>query len=108
MKWTDKLDGEFNGSPCKIRVGVSETYSESAILKLTKMVLNINDFNTCEFGDLESDVCIGQEYLQQMKELARDIIDNDYKIASLNNFRDFASNEEWVTWCNFWKNMNAL
>ena len=29
MKWTGKLDGEFNGSPCKIRVGVSETYSES-------------------------------------------------------------------------------
>ena len=29
MKWTDELDGEFNGSPCKIRVGVSETYSES-------------------------------------------------------------------------------
>ena len=68
MKWTDELDGEFNGSPCKIRVGVSETYSESAILKLTKMVLNINDFNTCEFGDLESDVCIWQWYLQQMKE----------------------------------------
>ena len=77
MKWTDELDGEFNGSPCKIRVGVSETYSESAILKLTKMVLNINDFNTCEFGDLESDVCIGQGYLQQMKELARDIIGDD-------------------------------
>lgn len=73
MKWTDELDGEFNGSPCKIRVG----YSESAILKLTKMVLNINDFNTCEFGDLESDVCIGQGYLQQMKELARDIIGDD-------------------------------
>lgn len=77
MKWTDELDGEFNGNPCKIRVGVSETYSESAILKLTKMVLNINDFNTCEFGDLESDVCIGQGYLQQMKELARDIIGDD-------------------------------
>ena len=70
MKWTDKLDGEFNGNPCKVRIG----YSESAILKLTKMVLNINDFNTCEFGDLESDVCIGQECLQQMKELARDIL----------------------------------
>ena len=55
MKWTDKLDGEFNGNPCKIRVGFNETYSESAILKLTKMVLNINDFNTCEFGD--DDVC---------------------------------------------------
>lgn len=78
MKWTDELDGEFNGSPCKIRVGVSETYSESAILKLTKMVLNINDFNTCEFGDLESDVCIGQGYLQQMKDLAREIIGGDY------------------------------
>ena len=77
MKWTDEIDGEFNGSPCKIRVGVSETYSESAILKLTKMVLNINDFNTCEFGDLESDVCIGQGYLQQMKDLARDIIGDD-------------------------------
>ena len=57
-------------------VSASENYAESAILKLTKMVLNINDFNTCEFGDLESDVCIGQGYLQQMKELARDIIDN--------------------------------
>ena len=77
MKWSDELDGEFNGNPCKIRVGFSETYSESAILKLTKMVLNINDFNTCEFGDLESDVCIGQGYLQQMKELARDIIGAD-------------------------------
>ena len=29
MKWTDEIDGEFNGNPCKISVGVSETYSES-------------------------------------------------------------------------------
>ena len=29
MKWTD---GEFNGNPCKIRVGVSETYSEMKYL----------------------------------------------------------------------------
>ena len=67
MKWTDELIVQTD-------VSVSETYSESAILKLTKMVLNINDFNTCEFGDVESDVCIGQEYLQQMKELAIDIL----------------------------------
>ena len=73
MKWTDELDGEFNGHLCKIRVGYSETYSESVVLKLTKMVLNINDFNTCEFGDLESDVCIGQGYLSRMKDLAREI-----------------------------------
>ena len=69
MKWTDEIDGEFNGHLCKIRVG----YSESVVLKLTKMVLNINDFNTCEFGDLESDVCIGQGYLSRMKDLAREI-----------------------------------
>ena len=76
MKWTDELDGEFNGSPCKIRVGVSETYSESAILKLTKMVLNINENNTVDF-DINSDVCIGNGYLSRMKDLAREII-GDY------------------------------
>lgn len=57
-------------------VSVSETYSESAILKLTKMVLNINENNTVDFN-IGSDVCIGQGYLQQMKELARDIIGDD-------------------------------
>ena len=80
MKWTDKLDGEFNGSPCKIRVGVSETYSESAILKLTKMVLNINENNTVDFdinSGIDNAVCIGNGYLVQMKDLAREII-GDY------------------------------
>ena len=76
MKWTDvKFTDELF---LQTDISVSKSYSESAILKLTKMVLNINDFNTCEFGDLESDVCIGQGYLQQMKELARDIIGDDY------------------------------
>ena len=75
MKWTDvKFTDELF---LQTDVSVSKSYSESAILKITKMVLNINDFNTCEFGDLESDVCIGQGYLQQMKELARDIIGDD-------------------------------
>ena len=77
MKWTDEIDGEFNGSPCKIRVGVSETYSESTILKLTKMVLNINENNTVDF-DVNGDVCIGSGYLAQMKDLAREIIGDDY------------------------------
>lgn len=76
MKWADELDGEFNGSPCKIRVGVSETYSESAILKLTKMVLNINELNVADF-DINSDIRIGQGYLARMKDLAREII-GDY------------------------------
>ena len=81
MKWTDELDGEFNGSPCKIRVGVSETYSESAILKLTKMVLNINESNTVDFdinGGMDNAVCIGNGYLAKMKDLAREIIGDDY------------------------------
>lgn len=76
MKWTDELDGEFNGSPCTIRVGVSETYSESAVLKLTKMVLNINELNVADF-DINSDIRIGQGYLARMKDLAREII-GDY------------------------------
>ena len=76
MKWTDEIDGEFNGSPCKIRVGYSETYSESVVLKLTKTVLNINESNTVDF-DINSDVCIGQGYIQQLKDLAREII-GDY------------------------------
>ena len=81
MKWTDELDGEFNGSPCKIRVGVSETYSESAVLKLTKMVLNINENNTVDFdinGGIDNAVCIGNGYLAKMKDLAREIIGDDY------------------------------
>ena len=33
MKWTDELDGEFNGKPCKIKVGVSGCYSEGVQMK---------------------------------------------------------------------------
>ena len=73
MKRTGELDGKFNGNPCKVRIGVSETYSESAILKLTKMVLNINENNTVDF-DINGDVCIGSGYLQRMKELTREIL----------------------------------
>ena len=54
----------------------SVSYPESAILKLTKMVLNINENNTVDF-DINGDVCIGNGYLAQMKDLARDII-GDY------------------------------
>ena len=69
MKWTDELIVQTD-------VNVSETYSESAILKLTKRVLNINENNTVDF-DINSDVCIGNGYLSRMKDLAREII-GDY------------------------------
>ena len=70
MKWTDELIVQTD-------VSVSETYSESAILKLTKMVLSINENNTVDF-DINGDVCIGNGYLAQMKDLAREIIGDDY------------------------------
>ena len=66
MKWTDELIVQTD-------VSVSNTYSESAILKLTKMVLNINENNTVDF-DINGDVCIGNGYLSRMKDLARDIL----------------------------------
>ncbi len=70
MKWTDELIVQTD-------ISVSNSYSESAILKLTKMVLNINENNTVDF-DINSDVCIGSGYLAQMKDLAREIVGDDY------------------------------
>lgn len=69
MKWTEELIVQTD-------VSVSKSYSESPVLKLTKMVLNINENNTVDF-DINSDVCIGNGYLAQMKDLARDIIGDD-------------------------------
>ena len=69
MKFTDELFLQTD-------ISVSKSYSESAILKLTKMVLNINENNTVDF-DINSDVCIGNGYLSRMKDLAREII-GDY------------------------------
>ena len=62
MKWIDEVDGEFNGKPCKIKVGISNSYSESAVLEPTKMVLDINENNTVGF-DGSDGVCIGKGYL---------------------------------------------
>ena len=73
MKWIDvKFTDELF---LQTDISVSKSYSESAILKLTKMVLNINENNTVDF-DINSDVCIGNGYLSRMKDLAREIIDD--------------------------------
>ena len=75
MKWTDvKFTDELF---LQTDISVSKSYSESAVLKLTKMVLNINENNTVDF-DINSDVCIGNGYLVQMKDLAREIVGDDY------------------------------
>ena len=74
MKWADELIVQTD-------ISVSNSYSESAILKLTKMVLNINESNTVDFdisGGIDNAVCIGNGYLAQMKDLAREIVGDDY------------------------------
>ena len=51
------------------------------VLKLTKMVLNINENNTVDFdisGGIDNAVCIGSGYLAKMKDLAREIVGDDY------------------------------
>lgn len=78
MKWTDELIVQTDVSDT---VSVINSYSESAILKLTKMVLNINESNTVDFdinGGIDNAVCIGNGYLAKMKDLAREIIGDDY------------------------------
>ena len=77
MKWIDEVDGEFNGKPCKIKVGISNSYSESAMLELAKMVLNINENNIVGFDSIGG-VCIRNGYLAQMKDLAEEIIGDDW------------------------------
>ena len=41
MKRIDELDGEFNGKPCKIKVGVSNSYPESADDLIEKREMNL-------------------------------------------------------------------
>ena len=70
MKWTDELIVQTD-------VSVSNTYSESTVLKLTEMVININENNTVDFdinGGIDNAVCIGNGYLARMKDLAREIL----------------------------------
>ena len=75
MKWTDvKFTDELF---LQTDISVSKSYSESAILKLTKMVLNINENNTVDF-DINSDVCIKYNDLVKLKDLAKEIIGDDY------------------------------
>ena len=70
MKFTDELIVQTD-------ISVSNSYSESAILKLTKMVLNINESNTVDF-DINGDVCIKYSDLVKLKDLAKEIVGDDY------------------------------
>ena len=87
MKWTDEIDGEFNGNPCKIRVG----YSESAILKLTKMVLS-NENDTVL--DLFSDSCsTGIACLNTNRKFIGIELDDNYFDIGAERMRNHIKNE---------------
>ena len=79
MKWTDvKFTDELF---LQTDISVSKSYSESAVLKLTKMVLNINENNTVDFdinGGIDNAVCIEYNDLVKLKDLAREIVGDDY------------------------------
>ena len=79
MKWTDvKFTDELF---LQTDVSVSKSYSESSVLKLTKLVLNINESNTVDFdinGGIDNAVCVGNGYLAKMKDLAREIVGDGY------------------------------
>ena len=71
MKWTDELLVQTD-------VSVSKSYSESNTLKLAKMVLSIFDeYNLTDFY-INSDVRIEYNDLVKLKDLAREIIGDDY------------------------------
>ena len=71
MKWTDELLVQTD-------VSVNKSYSESNTLKLAKMVLSIFDeYNLTDFY-INSDVRIEYNDLVKLKDLAREIIGDDY------------------------------
>ena len=71
MKWSDELLVQTD-------VSVSKSYSESDTLKLAKMVLSIfEEYNLTDFY-INSDVCIEYNDLVKLKDLAKEIIGDDY------------------------------
>ena len=76
MKWTDvKFTDELF---VQTDISVSKSYSESDTLKLAKMVLSIfEEYNLTDFY-INSDVCIEYNDLVKLKDLAKEIIGDDY------------------------------
>ena len=55
MKWTDELDGEFNGSPCKIRVGVSDYNKDLREQRVNNVVKDYGNFDRPKVGGVSAD-----------------------------------------------------
>lgn len=71
MKWTDGLFVQTD-------VSVSNSYSESDTLKLSKMVLSIFDEYNLTDSYINDDVRIEYNDLLKLKDLAREIVGDDY------------------------------
>ncbi len=90
MKWTDKLDGEFNGSPCKIRVGVSETYSESDYNKnlreqrVNNVVKDYGNFDRPKVGGVNADDLMNDSVPSFRESFINALIDSANKSDDLN------------------------
>ena len=71
MKWADKLIVQTD-------VSVSNSYSESDTLKLANMVLSIFDEYNLTDSYINDDVRIEYNDLLKLKDLAREIVGDDY------------------------------
>ena len=71
MKWTDELIVQTD-------VSVSNSYSESDTLKLANMVLSIFDEYNLTDSYINDDVRIEYNDLLKLKDLAREIVGDDY------------------------------
>ena len=76
MKWTDvKFTDELF---VQTDVSVSKSYSEGNTLKLANMVLSIFDEYNLTDSYINDGVRIEYNYLLKLKDLAREIIGDDY------------------------------
>ena len=76
MKWTDvKFTDELF---VQTDVSVSKSYSESNTLKLANMVLSIFDEYNLTDSYINDDVRIEYNDLLKLKDLAREIVGDDY------------------------------
>ena len=71
MKWTDELFVQTD-------VSVSKSYSERDTLKLANMVLSIFDEYNLTDSYINDDVRIEYNDLLKLKDLAREIVGDDY------------------------------
>ena len=66
MKWSNELDGEFNGIPCKIRVGYSESDYNKNLReqRVNNVVKDCGNFDRPKVGGVSVDDLLNDGSLQ--------------------------------------------